>query len=103
MEIFRTIAEMFCLIFMGLIMGMLVGQKMEEKNSVKRNDVSYKHAKEVLNYAIDSNRQWRNSFEGMNSEWLEKYTSLHNEYTEMREHCAKNCGGCPKIGADKNE
>ena len=103
MEIFRTIVETLSLISLGIVFGILIGQKVEEKHLGKRVDWSHEHAKEVLNYAVDSNKQWQITFENMNSEWLEKYTSLHNEYTEMREHCAKNCGGRPKIGADKNE
>lgn len=96
MEILRTIIGMSGLVFIGFIIGILVGQKTEEKNSIKRNKVSFEHAKDVLNYAVDSNKQWQISFEKTNREWLEKYTTLHNEYTEMREHCAINCGGCPR-------
>lgn len=102
MDNFRMIIEMLCFIFMGILFGMLIGQKIEEKHSGKRIDWSHEHAKEVLNYAVDSNKQWQITFEKTNREWLEKYTSLHNEYTELKERCAKNCGGCPKVVMDEN-
>lgn len=103
MEILRTIFQTLSFMFSGFVLGTLVGYRMEEKNSERKNKISYDHAKEALDYAVSSNKEWQTSFENINEEWVEKYTSLYNEYIKLRESCAKKCSGCPKIGADKNE
>lgn len=94
MEILRTIIQVIFYMLSGFILGMVAGCRMEEKNSERKNKISYEHAKEALDYAVSSNKEWQASFENINKDWFERYSSLHNEYIELKECCTKNCNGC---------